>query len=241
VSKLNDLWELPLPAGDPKLGCSRNEADPPRVKAYLAHAIAEGTPRASAVRLQMTGEIKLKKWLPFTATQVIRLEKGFVWGAKATSGLMFIKGFDQFIDGVGEMRWKLFGVFPVMTGTGPDISRSAGDRFAIEHIFMPSAFCASEAAWAENGNTISVTMPNSPAISLGVEPSGRVKSISMLRWGSPTSGSFSEQPFGGFVDEELTWDGYTIPSRLRLGWNFGSDRFDEGEFFRATITHAQFK
>jgi hypothetical protein len=58
---------------------------------------------------------------------------------------------------------------------------------------------------------------------------------------SPTSGSFSVNPFGGFVDEEATWDGYTIPSRLRLGWNFGSDAFDEGEFFRATVTHAQFK
>jgi len=38
---------------------------------YLEHAIAPGTKLASAVRLQMHGEIKLKNWIPFKAEQVI--------------------------------------------------------------------------------------------------------------------------------------------------------------------------
>lgn len=42
------------------------------------------------------------------------------------------------------------------------------------------------------------------------------------------------------MDEESTWAGYTIPSRLRIGWHFGTDEFEDGEFFRATITHAEF-
>jgi len=34
---------------------------------YLEHAIAPGALLASAVRLRMHGEIKLRRWLPFTA------------------------------------------------------------------------------------------------------------------------------------------------------------------------------
>jgi hypothetical protein len=35
---------------------------------------------------------------------------------------------------------------------------------------------------------------------------------------------------------------YTIPTRLRLGWFFGSDRFEsEGEFFRCSINNAIYR
>ena len=47
-----------------------------------------------------------------------------------------IGGFDRLVDGEGEMRWKLLGLFPVMTASGPDISRSAAGRFMTE-----SAWC----------------------------------------------------------------------------------------------------
>jgi len=39
------------------------------VTRYLAHAIAEGTPLAPGVRLRMTGRIRVRSWLPFTADQ----------------------------------------------------------------------------------------------------------------------------------------------------------------------------
>ena len=44
---------------------------PAAARLYLEHAIVRGTPLASAVRLRMRGEIKLRRWLPFTAEQVI--------------------------------------------------------------------------------------------------------------------------------------------------------------------------
>jgi hypothetical protein len=35
---------------------------------------------------------------------------------------------------------------------------------------------------------------------------------------------------------------YTIPTRVRVGWYFGTSRFEsEGEFFRATIEDAIFR
>jgi hypothetical protein len=239
MSSLNSLWQFPTQDTVRPFHLADFEASPETAQAYLRHAIAEGTPLARAVRLTMTGEIKLKGWLPFTATQVVRADGGFVWSARVQKGLMFITGFDKFVERVGEMRWKLLGLFPVMTGSGPDISRSAGDRFAIERIMLPSALCRPEVRWTSEGGAVTAEEPRISPITLGLNPTGAAKSVSMLRWGNPDGGAFGLFPFGGLVEEEKTWGGYTIPSRLRIGWHFGTDRFEEGEFFRAQITSAE--
>lgn len=174
---LDALWNKDGPTAAPTQIQAATTQILPLAERYMAHAIAEGTPVASAVRLQMTGEIKLKKWLPFTATQVVRIHDGFVWTARVKQGLAFIAGFDQFIQDVGEMRWKLMGLLPVMAGTGPDISRSAGDRFATERIFLPSAFLEPDVKWTPDGSLLSVAAPGITPISLGIATTGRVTSV----------------------------------------------------------------
>jgi len=48
--------------------------------------------------------------------------------------------------------------------------------------------------------------------------------------------------FGGIVEEEGTFGGYTIPTRLRVGWHFHEGRFGpDGEFFRVTVDAAMFR
>ncbi len=81
---------------------------------YLRHAIAPGAPLTSAVRLRMHGEIKLRRWLPFIAEQVIHWGHG-IWNATARMNGMLIRGFDRLVNGEGAMRWKLLGMIPVMT------------------------------------------------------------------------------------------------------------------------------
>ena len=121
---------------------------PDAARPYLDHAIAPGTAIASAVRLKMHGEIKLKTWSPFTAEQVVCWERGFIWSATAWMNRLPIVGSDRIIDGVGAMQWKLLGLFPVMTGTGADITRSTAGRFHTELILLPSAFCLGDVAWS---------------------------------------------------------------------------------------------
>jgi hypothetical protein len=105
----------------------------------------------------MHGEIKLKKWIPFTAEQVICWEHGLIWSATAwMKSFLPIVGSDRIIDGSGT--------------------------------------------------------------------------------------EFRYVDFGGILEEESTFCGYTIPTRLRVGWYFGSERFEsEGEFFRATIDDAIYR
>ncbi|MCU0674970.1 MAG: hypothetical protein MUE69_19545, partial [Myxococcota bacterium] len=85
---LDELWDdVPAPTRvfraaelDPNL--------PAAARRYLVHAIAEGTPLASAVRLRMHGSIKLGDWLPFEAEQVIRWDRGLIWKATTKKGVM---------------------------------------------------------------------------------------------------------------------------------------------------------
>jgi hypothetical protein len=51
---------------------------------------------------------------------------------------------------------------------------------------------------------------------------------------------FGRHPFGVAVDEEAVFSGVRVPAVFRAGWWWGTDRQDEGEFFRARITDAAF-
>jgi hypothetical protein len=218
---------------------------PDAVQRYLARAIAPGTPLASAVRLRMHGSIKLKRWRHFHAEQVIVRGRGMIWRAHVKMGRLVVRGFDRYVDGEGTMQWKLFGMLPVVRGEGPDVTRSAADRFAAESIWLPSTFCSERVAWKANGaDVLHARFPvNGHDEELALTTSlGSLLAVEMKRWGNPEGGAFAETDFGALVEQEAVFDGYTIPARVRVGWHFGSARFEErGEFFHATIDEATFR
>ncbi len=232
---------------------------PETARRYLEHAIAPETKLASAVRLKMHGEIKLKKWIPFTAEQVICWEHGLIWSATAwMNGFLPIVGADRIIDGIGAMQWKILGLFPVMTADGNDITRSAIGRLQAESMWLPSVLCGDEVSWTStesleldsNLHSSFVVQGDRAELDLTIESakprlrqrSGRLKTFKLPRWGNPDGAQFREIDFGGILEEEGTFCGYTIPTHLRVGWYFGSERFEsEGEFFRARIDNAIYR
>jgi len=111
------------------------EGLPGPARRYLRASIAPGTPLATSARLRMRGRIKVGRWLPFHARQVLEPESSFQWTARA-SGVL--SGFDRYADGQGEMCWKLLGLLPVMRAAGPDVTRSAAGRAAAEAIWLPT-------------------------------------------------------------------------------------------------------
>ena len=111
---------------------------PEAAQRYLGHAMAAGVPLASAVRLRMHGQIKLKGWYPFSAEQVIRWDRGMIWHAAVQIHGIPLRGGDCFLDGQGAMRWKWFDIVPIVNASGPDITRSAAGRVNLESIWLPS-------------------------------------------------------------------------------------------------------
>lgn len=60
----------------------------------------------------------------------------------------------------------------------------------------------------------------------------------MLRWCAP-DGPPRLRPSGVDATAHTTFAGLTIPSALRVGWDYGTDTWATCEFFRAKITDAR--
>jgi hypothetical protein len=213
---------------------------------YLLHAIEPGAPLANAVRLHMHGEIKLNKWSSFKAEQVIHADRGMIWRAMAWMSGIPVRGADRIIGGKGSMIWRLLGIIPVMKASGSDITRSAAGRLQGECVWLPSRLARDDVHWTAQDSLhpraeFSVA-GFTETVDLSMAEEGRLLNVSLPRWGNPEGTTFGLYEFGAQFEEERTFGAYTIPSRLRAGWHFGSDRFEkQGEFFRCTIDRAEFR
>lgn len=241
---LKQLWQSAQPSGQP-IYTGADSAWPEPVRRYLDHAIAPQTPLATAVRLRMHGEIKLKQWFPFRAEQVIHGQRGLIWQAVVWMKGLPIIGSDRLVDGVAALNWKLLGLLPVVQGAGADIDRSALGRWQAELVWLPSMLVETGVTWRTSGTDLQPRLSLSGqrvGLTLHTSDQGQLDALRLERWGNPEGGEFHAVSFGGVVEQEGTFGGYTIPTRLRAGWYFGTDRFDsDGEFIRITLDQAVFR
>jgi hypothetical protein len=209
------------------------------VRRHLARAIAPGTPLTCGARLAMRGSIKLGRWLPFRARQVLNPHKGFFWAARVGG---VIVGSDRYLDGVGGMSWKLAGLVTVAHEAGPDVSRSAAGRGGAEAVWLPTALLPRLGVrWSADDDTHITARYHLGGTSIAVhytlEAEGQIESFVFDRWGDPDrNGRWAWHPFGGEITGQRTFSGLSIPSSGRVGWQFGTDRWPTGEFFRYEIT-----
>lgn len=214
---------------------------------YLEQAIAPDTSLASAVRLWMHGDIKLgEKWHSFQGEEVICWHRGMIWRARTWMGGLPIWGADRIVDGVGDMQWKILGLFPVVTAVGEDVTRSARGRLQGEAVWLPSVLCQPDIVWTQLDQSQVqanfTTGGESAHLIFTVSDSGTLEQVKFDRWGNPEGGAYHYVDFGVLVEKSELFEGYTIPSRIRAGWFFCGDRFEsEGEFFRCTIDKAIYR
>jgi hypothetical protein len=155
---------------------------------YLRAAIAPGTPLATAARLRMRGQIRLGRWLPFQAEELLAPHQGFYWAARAAG---VVSGFDCYASGQGQMRWRVLGLLPVMRADGPDLSRSAAGRVAGEAMWVPTAllprfgidWSAADdhhltARWRADSHEV--------ALALVIDDQGRLRESVFQRWATRT-------------------------------------------------------
>lgn len=223
-------------------------ADQPEpIQRYFLHAIAPGTVIASSVHLAMNGTIRLAQnqdWMPFQAEELLS-NLGFIWKATAGKGAMRLQGVDYYTHGVGQMRFSLWGLIPIVSAQNPNVRRSAIGRWIGESFWLPSALLPSRGvSWqAIDDTTIQATLKaegESITLTFVIDDRGRLIQSSFLRWGNQTEDKhYAKIPFGATYLSEQTFDGYTIPSQIGAGWWSGTDRYFE--FFRTSIEQAHFQ
>lgn len=245
------LWEqLRQPAGPQRFDPQSLAALPEPAQRYLRHAIAPGTPLAASVVVQMEGRIGLEPGadkLPFRAEQILATPRGLIWKAAVGDGAVRISGDDRYTAGEGGMRWYLWHVIPVMSADGPDVSRSAAGRVALETVAMlPSALVPETGVlWQavdERSARVRVRVGSEESsVLVVVAPGGQIERVEMLRWDS--EGADGKPGYVLWVADgfegELSVGGYTLPKRVRVTKRAGTPQADS--FFEATITAAEYR
>ena len=222
---------------------SFSEADliglPVPAQRMLRTAIVPGTQLTAAAHLRMRGSIRIGRWLPFRATQVIAPSVGFLWRARVAG---IIEGYDRSVDGQGEMQWKLARLFTLVSSSGPDVSRSASGREAGEALWVPTAllprFGVQWRADDDHHPVALIPTTHGPTeVRYEIDADGRVRSLVLDRWGDPSgSGDFGLNTFGGEMTHYEAFGGMAIPTRGLVGWNFRTPAWSSGAFFRFRIT-----
>ncbi len=113
-----------------------------------------------------------------------------------------------------------------------------------ETIWLPAVLLGDDVRWTElDGHPhATVRAHGEPSeVDFDVAADGEVRSVSLPRWGDPAPEPLGYHPFGGLTSDPIEVDGFRIPTRHRVGWFFGTERFDEGEFFRCTVRRVRFK
>jgi hypothetical protein len=222
---------------------------PEPARRYLRHAIRPGTVLARSVMLQMRGGIALTpgaEKTPLRARELLAAQ-GLIWQASVGAGTRRISGHDLFADGEASMRWFLWGIVPIVQASGPDLSRSAAGRVALEvALWLPSALLPPAGArWeAVDGERARVHLSvdgERLAPVLTIAGDGRLTRIEMQRWDTEgLSGSPAYVPWvGDALGEEGTFDGYTIVTRVRATAKAGTPQANE--FFEAVVTDAVYR
>jgi hypothetical protein len=253
MKEADDAWHEVSSRVQPALGAYEPTvvSDLPEVaQRYFNHAIAPGTLLRTAAQIEMAGTFLLGdksgyQTYSMNARQILRPPTEFVWIPQMKSGFINISGSDALVAGSAWTRFWLFGLFPVAEArSSPDLVRSAVFRSAMEAVWVPASLLPQQGVkWEQIGpDTARVHIKSvSPALDLEITlgPTGSITEIVGQRWSNANPEKiFRYQPFGGTVQEEGTFDGYTIPSVMSVGNNYGTD--DYLPFFQAKLTRVKY-
>lgn len=221
---------------------------PVAARRYLLHAIQPGTVLKTTVRLRLDGQMRPREGASrthLTAEEVLNPFQGLIWKARLKVGPVPIRVTDTYLQGRGSLRVRILDLLPVRIERGPEIARSSRHRAVAESVWIPSILLpSSRVRWSEIDEyrataTVSTDREDVP-ITLTVDDAGSLKRLDMMRYGNVGVPQWQLIPYGFEVKEERTFGGYTIPSTIRGGWWYGTDRYRDEDAADFNVLYADY-
>ncbi|HCF60381.1 MAG TPA: hypothetical protein DFS52_20570 [Myxococcales bacterium] len=220
---------------------------PQPARRFLLHAIRPGAPLARFVDLRGTAKMKPapdKDFFELIWDETLTPGLGLVWRAKTTKAPPLTIN-DHYLHDDAAVRVAVLGLVPVANDTGPDVVRSSKGRVAAEALWCPSALLDRPDVRWETVDEERLRLRQSiegeeVAMVLAVDAQGRVTELRMERFGNVGKDGAGLYPYGFAVEEERRFGDFTIASRVRGGWWYGSERFVPENASSFVVTDAAF-
>ena len=225
------------------LSLHRRTADlPPPVRAWVERSVAPDAPCPRRAELDTTGEIKLRVWHRYRARQLLAPPDELSWHGTARIAGVPVTVIDRYRPGAGETRVRLGSRLVLAARSDDDVTRSGAGRLAAEAMLLPTNAFAPWVRWLTAGDDCAVADIDIGGAVHAVElrlDGGRLVSLSLPRWYADRRHGRS-RVFGVRFHGELTHEGITVPAAWTAGWDWTSDGWRGGPFFRAQLEAIRF-
>lgn len=215
---------------------------PNPVQRYFKFCMDEGQPRIKYCHIKQEGHFRIwvspglkstEGWKKVKATQYFSTEEpAWAWSAYVwLAPFVWIRGWDSYLKGKGEMMWRLFCCFPIVDCNGPEIDQSALVRYLSEACYYPTALLPSHRlTWsAIDDHHAKATLRHGPHKVSGVfefDDEGRMVSMqSSDRYRPMDDGTSDKQKWTGYYRNYARRADIMIPLEMESTWNLIGGKF----------------
>jgi hypothetical protein len=212
------------------------------VQRYVERNLPEGALNRQPIRFSQVGEMQLKagRWSPFRAEQGMAVDHvEFSWRAAfRLLPLVSIRVRDWYRAGAAGLDVRLWGLFRVVHGRGPEIARGEAIRYLVELPLAPQAMALNtELDWRVlDESTVEVTTlidGQRVVARLHFDAAGDIDAASAPARPRSVGKETVDTPLRGVYGEYRDFAGVRVPTTAEVSWLLPDGPFT---YFRCRIT-----
>jgi len=155
---------------------------------------------------------------------------------------MPVAGRDSYHNGIGEMKGKLFNLFPIINGRGKEVSQSSLITIFCEFLFIPGYILQDYVKWESvDTKTARATLYDKEFIVSGIfhfdNEGFFLRFETEDRYYTDEKGKYTMTRFSAIVDSYQTIDEILIPQNVTVVWHLPAGDY---EYFMGTIKNINF-
>ena len=249
AARLSDIsYGAMAPRPEPRTETADLEELPDPVQRFFRVSLSRDHPSILEAHIRQRGVFRAepgRPWSPMVAEQYFRTAPpGFVWDARIRmSGVLQVRVRDSYGRSGGEMKGKVFGLFPVVDATGEAaLSQAALQRYLAEAAWLPTALLpGSGVEWSPlSDRSARATIRDGDVVAsldFLFSEAGQIEAVRANRY-REEDGRYELRPWEGRFWNHADNHGLRIPMDAEVSWLLGQERF---VYWRGSLTDVTYR